>query len=77
MHKKGHFRGLQIPFGALVDFMPQPDTRVESAGAKTLPGVFPGYHVHPGGEWSGDYLAADIAPFASIATLYGPKLRYT
>ena len=27
-HKDGHFKGQQIPFGALVDFMPQPDTRL-------------------------------------------------
>ena len=62
-HKKGRFRGMQFPFGALVDFMPQPDTRVESMGPKTLPGVFIGYHVNPGGEWSGDYLVADLAYF--------------
>ena len=43
--------------------MPQPDTKVESMGAKTIPGVFLGYHIHPGGLWSGDYLVADLAPF--------------
>ncbi len=32
-------------------------------GPKTLPGVFIGYHVNPGGEWSGDYLVADLAYF--------------
>ena len=62
-HKTGHFKGFQFPFGALVDFMPQPDTRVESIGAKTIQGVFVGYHIHPGGLWSGDYLVADLAPF--------------
>ncbi len=59
-HTKGRFKGMQFPFGALVDFMPQPDVRVESMGPKTLPGVFIGYHVNPGGEWSGDYLVADL-----------------
>ena len=43
--------------------MPQPDVRVESMGAKTLQGVFIGYHIHPGGVWSGDYLVAEFAPF--------------
>ena len=43
--------------------MPQPDTRVVSMGAKTIPGVFIGYHIQPGGLWSGDYLVADLAPF--------------
>ena len=65
-HKKGHFLGLRIPFGALVDFMPQPDTRVESIGAKTIPGVFLGYHVHPGGVWSGDYYVADSSVSRSL-----------
>ena len=62
-HRLGHFKGQYVPFGAYVDFMPQPETRVESMGAKTIPGVFIGYHVHPGGLWSGDYLIADFAPF--------------
>ena len=47
----------------MVDFMPQPDVRVESMGPKTLPGVFVGYHVNLGGEWSGDYLVADLEYF--------------
>ena len=58
--QEGALQGYAIPFGALVDFMPQPDVRVESMGPKTLPGVFIGYHVNPGGEWSGDYLVADL-----------------
>ena len=32
-------------------------------GSKTIPGVFIGYHVNPGGEWGGDYLVADLAYF--------------
>ena len=31
--------------------------------AKTILGVFIGYHIHAGGLWSGDYLVADLAPF--------------
>ena len=62
-HKQGRFKGESVPFGALVDFMPQPDFKVVSMGAKTIPGVFIGYHVHAGGLWSGDYLVADLAPF--------------
>ena len=46
-----------------MDFMPQPDYKVVSQGAKTIPGVFIGYHIHAGGLWSGDYLVADLAPF--------------
>ena len=61
-HRLGRFKGQQIPFGALVDFMPQNDVKVESMGPKTIPGVFIGYHVHAGGLWSGDYLVADYSP---------------
>ena len=32
-------------------------------GAKTISGVFIGYHIQPGGLWSGDYIVADLAPF--------------
>ena len=62
-HTQGHFKGESVPVGALVDFMPQPDTVVASMGAKTFPGVFPGYHIKLGGLWNGDYLVADLAPF--------------
>ena len=47
----------------MVDFMTQPDTTVVSMGAKTIPGVFIGCHVQPGGLWSGDYYVAYLAPF--------------
>ncbi len=72
-HKAGHFKGQSFPFGALVDFMPQNDTRVESMGAKTIPGVFIGYHVHAGGLWSGDYYVAALAPFRKNAMWSGQK----
>ena len=44
-------------FGAAVDFMPQPDTKLDAMGGRTMPGLFVGYHTHAGGIWSGDYLA--------------------
>ena len=59
----------------LVDFMPQPDTRVESMGAKTIPGVFLGYHIHPGGLWSGDYLVADLASFKTDCDAAKSKVK--
>ena len=62
-HKQGRFKGQSFPFGALFDFAPQPDTKIEAMGAKTLPGIFMGYHIHPGGLWSGDYLVAELQPF--------------
>ena len=74
-HKKGHFKGDSIPFGALVDFMPQPETRVDSMGAKTIPGVFVGYHIQPGGLWNGDYLVADLAPFREDCDVAKSKVK--
>ncbi len=47
-HKTGHFKGERFPFGVRVEFMPQPDVRVESMVNKTIPVVFVGYHVGPG-----------------------------
>ncbi len=61
--EKGHFKGERIPFGAFVDFMPQPDTKLDAMGGRTMPGVFVGCHTHAGGIWSGDYLVADYAQF--------------
>ena len=69
------FRGQSIPFGALVDFMPQPDTRVQSIGPKTILGIFLGYHLHPGGVWGGDYLVADLAPFRDSCEVARSKVK--
>jgi hypothetical protein len=74
-HKQGHFKGQQIPFGALVDFMPQPDTKVESIGSKTFPGVFIGYHIHPGGLWSNDYLVAELSSFKENFNVAWSKVK--
>ncbi len=62
-HGKGHFKGERILVGAFIDFMPQPDTKLDAMGGRSMPGAFIGYHTHAGGIWSGDYLVADYAPF--------------
>ena len=36
-HGRGHFKGERIPFGAFVDFMPQPDTKLDGMGGRTMP----------------------------------------
>jgi hypothetical protein len=74
-HKAGRFKGQSFPFGALVDFMPQNDTRVESMGAKTIPGVFLGYHVHAGGLWSGDYYVVALSPFRASCDEVKSKVK--
>ncbi len=44
-------------------------------GPKTLPGVFVGYHVNPGGEWSGDYLVADLEYFRKNPDVPRPGVK--
>ena len=59
------FAGRRIPFGAIVDLQPQPDifkTRDDFL-PRRIPGIFVGYHVQPGNEWSGDYLVCDLDSF--------------
>ena len=58
-----------------MDFMPQPDYKVLSIRAKTIPGVFIGYHIHAGGLWSGDYLVADLAPFRQDCDVAKSKVK--
>ena len=55
--------------------MPQPDTKVESMGSKTIRGIFIGYHVPAGGLWSGDYLVADLAPFRKDCDVTRSKVK--
>ena len=55
--------------------MPQTDTKLVSMGAKTLPGVFIGYHVQAGGLWHGDYLVADLAPFRENCDVAKSKVK--
>ena len=72
---RGHFKGMRIPYGARVDFMPQPDVRVASMGPKTIPGIFIGYHANPGWEWSGDYLVAGLDYFRSDPDIVRSKVK--
>eukprot|EP00972_Heterocapsa_arctica_P048446 7142328-Heterocapsa_arctica.AAC.1 len=49
-HGKGHFAGLKIPFGNLIDFRP-PKTLVKEFpkfGKTSMPGIMFGYHVDQG-----------------------------
>ena len=54
------FKGQLYPFGCLVDFKPTPvKQEIERSlkfAPKSEPGIFLGYHLHPGGRWRGEYL---------------------
>ena len=71
---KGHCKALQVPFGAVVDFLPvkRSNDVNEVFAAKTRVGLFVGYHSQPGGVWSGDYLVAEFE-----ALKESPCLLYT
>merc|ERR1712224_632094 len=61
-HKEGNFKGLRLPFGALIDFMPDPKRVKEmpKADSPGVPGIFLGYVMEPGGKFSGDYEVVDL-----------------
>ena len=56
------------PFGGAVDFKPTPQqmngAKCETRGRR---GLLVGYHVNPGGSWSGDYLCADLRNFETYS----------
>ena len=49
-----HYKGEHVHHGALIDFMPQPETRRDGLDTQTMKGLFVGYHVLPGGVHHGD-----------------------
>ena len=59
------FKGMVLPFGCGVWFMPAPTICENSQAAPRLSyGIFLGYRNQPGGRWNGEYLVADIDHFA-------------
>jgi len=67
--ERGNFPGHVIPFGALVDFLPSPLSKEKSGKNEpdTRPGVFFGYHLDPGGRWSGQYYVVSLTAFIGIS----------
>ena len=78
-HKKGHFKGLVIPFGAQVEFRPIPfvekDTNKPKFSDKAVPGVMLGYHLSPGGTWHGEYVVAALQEFVGMDLRVGGPVR--
>ena len=62
-NKRGPFPGKLIPYGARIDFLPPEPIRklLPKFGTRGVPGVFLGWHMHPGGKWSRDYKVAALA----------------
>jgi hypothetical protein len=67
-HEKSHFKGIQAPYGALIHFLP-PKTlkeKMPAFGPNAVEGVFIGWHMHPGGYWSRDYLVGYLPDFVAL-----------
>ena len=62
-YKCGHCKAKRIPFGVFVDYLPTPSPTETERGkdfvSRTRKGLMVGYHVQPGGLWSGGYLVVD------------------
>ena len=57
-----NFAGPLYPFGCEVEYKPSSpkmQNQMHPFGNKTLPGLFLGYHQHPGGMYSGDMFLVD------------------
>ena len=69
-HKKGEFLGLKIPFGARVDFKPNP-TRPNDVPGKFEPdavaGIFGGYEMNAGYVWSKRYYVWAVSDFDGLS----------
>ena len=52
------FKGLRIPFGSKVYFLPSPTKNTDMAKMEpnAQMGIFAGYALAPGCKWTGDYL---------------------
>ncbi len=70
-HAQGHFDGPAIPFGCLVDFKPQKEDAklIDKGDPDTVPGVFLGYKLLPGGLWQGEFRVAALTEFAGLDLL--------
>ena len=59
-----HFKGLKIPFGCGVFFLPVSTKYVNAKAAPPMSyGIFMGYRLAPGGQWNGEYIVADLDDF--------------
>jgi hypothetical protein len=65
--KKGHFKGLQLPFGCTIDFLPSPvhDTRSKFE-PRAIPGVFLGYRLGSGGIWRNEFYVVSLVDLAAV-----------
>ena len=66
-HPDMPFKGQIIPFGSLVDFKPSPvkGKIISKFEARSVPGIFLGWFLVPGGRFKGDYLVISLSDLTS------------
>jgi len=71
------FPGHVVPFGALVDYIPQPDAtkHMDPLEVKAIGGIFVGYHILPGGIFAGDYLVATLEDLSGNINAGGRQVK--
>ena len=69
------FPGVLYPFGAAVAYKPYPTPEEKRYRYEpdSVDGIFLGYHLHCGGEWSKDYFVCTLADFAEDAISDGRR----
>ena len=67
---KQHFKGMHIPFGALVKFIPNSTAELGKALPRFAPtgvdGVFLGYELRRGNQWSKGYKVAPLSELVNV-----------
>ena len=68
---KGPFTGLSIPFGSLIDFLPPITLPQWTAqfSSRAIPGLFLGYHLHPGAIFKGEYYVISLTDYTRVAAM--------
>jgi hypothetical protein len=72
-HPNATFTGARLPFGCLIDFKPSPvkEKIVSKFEPRSVPGLFIGWILQPGGKFKGDYLVISLEDMKSL--LQKPK----
>jgi hypothetical protein len=65
------FKGPHIPYGALVDFLPR--DKQPKFGNTSIPGIFLGYFLLPGGRWKQDFMVSPLSEWTTVDPRNGRK----
>ena len=65
------FQGSSVSIWRLVDFLPPKLAlaRAPKFAPRGIPGLFLGYHIHPGGHFRGEYICISLEDLASATVV--------